>query len=109
MFYNHHKQTSPQGTQQQPPIPSLEEVISQNVKNTQGQIERLTKEVDEMQKQYGVCMKNLEVQMGQLSMDVANATRPGFSRTTLDNHRNETCKMMEVKKDEEKGIDPLTT
>jgi hypothetical protein len=73
MFYNHHR--TPPGTQQQPPRPSLEEIISQNVKNTQGKIDRLAKEVDEMQKRYEVCMKNLEVQMGQLSTDLANATR----------------------------------
>jgi hypothetical protein len=41
-------------------------------------------------------MKNLEVQMGQLSTDLGNATRTGFSGTTLDNPRNETCKMMEA-------------
>jgi len=47
--------------------------------------------------------------MGQLSTDLANATRTGFSRTTLDNPRNEICKMMEVEKDEEKEVDPLIT
>jgi len=41
-------------------------------------------------------MKNLEVQMGQLSTDLANASRTCFSRTTLDNPMNETCKMMDV-------------
>ena len=109
MFYNHHKQTAFQRTQQQPPRTSLEEIISQNVKNTQGQIDRLAKEVDEMQKRYEVCMKNLEVQMGQLSTNLANATRTGFLETTLDNPRNETCKMMEVERDEVKEIEPLTT
>jgi len=54
-------------------------------------------------------MKNLEVQMGQLSTDIANATRTRFFGTTLDNNRNETCKMMEVEKDEEKEVDPLMT
>jgi len=47
-------------------------------------------------------MKNLEVQMGQLSTDLANATITRFSGTTLDNPKNATCKMMEVEKDEEK-------
>jgi hypothetical protein len=54
-------------------------------------------------------MKNLEVQMGQLSTNLANATRTGFSGTTLDNPRNETCKIMEVEKNEEKENDPLIT
>jgi len=47
--------------------------------------------------------------MGQLSTDLANATRTGFSGTTLDNPMNEICKMMEVEKDEEKEVDPLIT
>jgi hypothetical protein len=42
-----------------------------------------------------------------LSTDLANATRTGFSGTTLDNPKNETCKMMEVEKDEEKEVHPL--
>ncbi|AES66456.1 hypothetical protein MTR_2g069520 [Medicago truncatula] len=109
MFYNHNRQTAPhplpQGTQQQPPRSSLEEMISQNAKNTQGQIDRLTKQVDEMKKRHEVCMKNLEVYMGQLSTDLANATRTRLSETTLDNPRNETCKMVEVEKDEEKESD----
>jgi len=46
--------------------------------------------------------------MGQLSTEFANATRTGFSETTLDNTRNETCKMMEVEKYEMKEIDPVT-
>jgi len=52
-------------------------------------------------------MKNLEGQMGQLSADLANATRTRFYGITLDNPRNETCKMMEVEKDEEEEIDHL--
>jgi len=47
--------------------------------------------------------------MRQLSTDLANATRTRFPRTTQDNPRNETCKMMEVEKDEVNEIDPLTT
>jgi len=43
-----------------------------------------------MQKRYEVCLKNLEVQMGQLFTDLANATRTRFSGTTLSNLRNET-------------------
>jgi len=65
--------------------------------------------MEEIQKRNKVSMKNLEVQMGQLSTEVANVTRTRFSRTTLDNSRNETCKMMEVENDEEKEIDPLVT
>jgi len=69
----------PQGTQQQPPKPTLEEMISQNTRNSQGKIDKLTKKVDQMQKRYKVCMKNLEVQLGELSTDLANAKRTGFS------------------------------
>ena len=47
--------------------------------------------------------------MGQLSTEVANVTRKGFSGRTLDNPRNETCKMMEVEIDEKKQNDPLIT
>jgi len=54
-------------------------------------------------------MKNLEVHMGQLSTDLANATRTGFSGTTLDDPWNETCKMIEVEKDEEKENESLIT
>lgn len=53
----------------------MEEILSQSLKNTQGQLDRLAKEVDEMQKRHEVTMKNMEVQMGKLSSDLANATR----------------------------------
>jgi len=57
----------------------MEEILSQSLKNTQGQLHILDKEVDEMKKQHEITMKNMEVQMGQLSSDLANATR--FVRT----------------------------
>jgi hypothetical protein len=78
------------------------------MKNTQGKLDRLAKEIDEVQKCHEICMKNLEVHIGQLSTDLANATKTWFSGTTLDNPRNETCKMMEGEKDEVNEIDTLT-
>jgi len=45
----------------------------------------------------------------QLSTEIENFTRTGFSGTSLDNLRNETFKMLAVGKDEVKEVDYLTT
>jgi hypothetical protein len=49
-------------------------VFSQGIKKTQGKLERLVKEMEETHKRTEVAIKNLEVQMGQLSAEFANAT-----------------------------------
>jgi len=82
-------------------------LVVEGMKNTHDQLEIFAKDQEETQKRTDVAIKNLKVQMGQLPTEILNLTRKWFSRTTLDNCRNESCKMMEVEKDEEKEIDPL--
>lgn len=67
----------------------MEEMITQGMKNTQYQLERIAKDQEDTQKWTDVAIKNLEVQMGQISTKIENLTRTLFSRTTLDNPRNE--------------------
>lgn len=70
-------------------------MITQRMKVTHGKLEGLSNAHEEIKKMNEAAIKNLEVQMGQTSTQLANLTRPEFYGTTLDNPRNETFKMME--------------
>jgi len=74
----------------------LEEMITQYMKTTHGHIKVLAKTCEEAKKLNEVSIKNMEIQMGQISTQHSNMTRTWFLGTTLDIPRNETCTMVVV-------------
>jgi len=69
------------------------------MKVTHGKLKGLSNAHEEIKKMNEAAIKNLELQMGQTSTQLANLKRPEFYGTTLDNPRNETLKMIEVVKE----------
>lgn len=88
----------PPTTNQQPPKKNLEEIL------TQYTIEAISKNHEEARRNNETSIKNLEMQIGRISTQLADMTRVGFSRTNLDNPKGESCRMV-VKEEEHDGND----
>lgn len=85
-------------------------MFSQGIKNTQGQLERFSKEMKKFKRGMKFLLRTWKCKWDNCLLKLQMLQeQTGFSGTTLDNPRNETCKIMEVKKDEEKEIYLLTT
>ncbi|MCH91038.1 hypothetical protein A2U01_0011962, partial [Trifolium medium] len=78
--------------QQRPPS-RLEETLSNFIQMTQGNFEAMKTSQEVSNKNHEASIKNLEVQMGQLSRQFSSLQNSGgFGGNTRDNPRNETCK-----------------
>ncbi|PNY16023.1 hypothetical protein L195_g012732, partial [Trifolium pratense] len=77
--------------QQRPPS-RLEETLSNFIQMTQSNFEAMKTSQEVSNKNHEASIKNLEVQMGQLSRQFSNLqNNGGFGGNSRDNPRNETC------------------
>lgn len=53
--------------------------------------------LDSMSKNCETSIKNMEMQIGQLSRQLTSQTSGGFNGSTLDNHKNESCIAFELR------------
>ncbi|MCI27528.1 hypothetical protein A2U01_0048727, partial [Trifolium medium] len=76
----------------------MEETLTQFMKMTQGNFEAMKISQETSNKNHEASIKNLEVQMGQLSRQFSNLQNSGgFGGNTQDNPRNESCNAINLR------------
>ena len=92
--------------QQQPRKPSaLEETMINFMKMTQGNFEELKKSQEAERRNNEASRKMLETQIGQMAKQIAEQSKGGFSGTTKENPKNESCNAIELRSN--KVLTPL--
>ena len=84
--------------QQQPRKPSaLEETMINFMKMTQSNFEELKKSQEAERRNNEASRKMLETQIGQMAKQIAEQSKGGFSGTTTENPKNESCNAIELR------------
>lgn len=75
----------------------LEDNLKNFIKVTQSSFEQVTKNHEILSRNHDASIKNLETQIGQLSKKIVAlpSSSAGFTGNTVDNPKNETCKVEE--------------
>ncbi|MCH92290.1 hypothetical protein A2U01_0013227, partial [Trifolium medium] len=90
--------TQGQGSSQPRPPSRMEETLTQFMQMTQGNFEAMKTSQETSNKNHEASIKNLEVQMGQLSRQFSSLQNSGgFGGNTKDNPKNETCKAITLR------------
>lgn len=102
---NNHNTSVNQGVQQNQQAPTqrkpspLEDTLNKFIDATKSSFEQENKQHETMSKNQDASIKFLEMQIGQLSRQIAvlPSSSGGFTGSTMDNHKNETCKALEAR------------
>ncbi|XP_045830999.1 uncharacterized protein LOC123922316 [Trifolium pratense] len=85
---------SSQGNSQNPPSRKsspMEETINKFMQMTQSNFEAMRVSQETSNRNHEASIRNLEIQIGQISKQVTAQSNGGFAGNTLDNPRNESC------------------
>ncbi|KAK2431143.1 hypothetical protein QL285_029409 [Trifolium repens] len=75
----------------------LEDTLTQFIKMTQSNFETMRINQETSNENHKASIKNLEVQIGQLSKQMASSSSGGFEGNTCENPRKESCNAIELR------------